>query len=76
MEEKRPLFDKNGNVIGIVNARLAVENAAYAIKTPYLLALLSSENEIPITPSGSLNNLPLPKQVEQIRNFIYIVEVE
>ena len=71
-----PLFDKNGNVIGIVNARLAVENAAYAIETPYLLALLSSENEIPITPSGSLNNLPLPKQVEQIRNFIYIVEVE
>ncbi len=71
-----PLFDKNGNIIGIINSRLPVENAAYAIKTPYLLALLSSESNISVTSNGSLRTLLLTDQVKQIRNFIYIVEVE
>lgn len=71
-----PLFNKNGNIIGIVSSRLAVENAAYAIKTPYLFALLSSENNISVPSGGSLSSLPLTEQVKQIKNFIYIVEVE
>lgn len=71
-----PLFDKNGNIIGIVNSRLAVENAAYAIKTPYLFALLSSEDNISIKSNSSLMNLSLSEQVKQIRDYIYIVEIE
>jgi len=36
-----PLFDKNGNIVGIVSAKHAgAENAGYAIKTSYLQNLI------------------------------------
>jgi S1-C subfamily serine protease len=36
-----PLFNKNGNIIGIVNAKLTgAENASYAIKSSYILNLI------------------------------------
>ena len=38
-----PLFDKNGNLIGIINAKHTnAENAGYAIKSSYLLNLIES----------------------------------
>ncbi len=36
-----PLFDEKGNIVGVVNARLEVESAAYSVKTPYLHTLVS-----------------------------------
>lgn len=71
-----PLFDKNGNVIGIVNARLPVENASYAIKTPYLKTLISSlDTPQTITTSNSLQGKTLSEQVKTIKKFVYIIEV-
>ena len=71
-----PLFDKNGNIIGVVNARLPVENASYAIKTPYLKTLLSSlENPPAITTTNSLVGKSLSEQVKAIKKFVYIIEV-
>ena len=71
-----PLFDKSGNVIGVVNARLPVENASYAIKTPYLKTLLSSlENSPALTIINSLEGKSLSEQVKSVKNFVYIIEV-
>lgn len=71
-----PLFDKNGNIIGVVNARLPVENASYAIKTPYLKTLLSSlENQPALTTSNSLVGKSLSEQVKSVKKFVYIIEV-
>lgn len=71
-----PLFDKSGNIIGVVNARLPVENASYAIKTPYLKTLLSSlENPPAITTSNLLVGKSLSEQVKSVKKFVYIIEV-
>jgi S1-C subfamily serine protease len=71
-----PLFDKNGNIIGVVNARLPVENASYAVKTPYLKTLLSSLEDPPaITASNLLAGKSLSEQVKSVKKFVYIIEV-
>ena len=73
-----PLFDGNGNIIGVVNARLFnIENAAYAVKMPYLKTLLSSLQNPPFLPKTNiLSGKSLSEQVKEIRNFVYIVEVD
>ena len=70
-----PLFDKKGNIIGVVNARLPVENASYAIKTPYLKTLLSSlENPPALSLTNTLESNTLSEQVKIIKKFVYIIE--
>ena len=73
-----PLFDNQGNLIGIINAKhTEAENASYAIKSNYLTSLIEL---LPIPPKlQSLNLLSeksLTKQVQSIKNFVYIIEVE
>jgi len=72
-----PLFDENGNIIGIINARLFVESAAYAVKTPYLKILLSSiENPPSLSSNNSLSGKTLSEQVKEIKKYVYIIETE
>lgn len=72
-----PLFDKSGNIIGIVNARHVVENAAYAVKTSYLKNLLDLLDNPPILQTNDeLKGKSLSEQVKSIKKFVYIVEVE
>ena len=73
-----PLFDSNGDIIGIINAKhKAADNVTYAIKTSYLLNLFES---LPTSPKlnqlNTLANRPLSKQVEVLKKFVYIVEAE
>ena len=72
-----PLFDKNGNVIGVVNARLFVESAAYAVKNSYLKTLLNSLDNPPLLPrTNMLSSMTLSEQVKEIKKFVYIIEIE
>lgn len=72
-----PLFDRNGYIIGIVNAKHAMaENASYAVKTTLI------ENLIELLPSDYLslgNNtmagLSLPQQVKLITPHIFVILV-
>ncbi len=71
-----PLFDKKGNIIGVVNAKhMGAENATYAIKASYLLSLI---DQLPIIPSLQTKNLiyskPLTEQIKLIKRFTYIIE--
>lgn len=72
-----PLFDKNGYLIGIVNAKhLGAENAGYAIKSSYLNNLIESLTPIPkLTTQNLLIGKPLTEQVKLIKKFVYIIEV-
>ena len=70
-----PLFNASGDVVGVVNARL-LESATYAVKTPYLQTLAQSADGIALPTSGSLADLTLPQKVKQLRNFIYIIEID
>ncbi len=71
-----PMFDDNGNLIGIINAKhLDAENVSYAIKTTYLKNLIES---LPTTPKlntvNSLSLKSLPEKVKAVKNFTYIIE--
>jgi S1-C subfamily serine protease len=72
-----PLFDDNGNLIGIVNAKLTVgENVSYAIKSAYLTNLFDL---LPSAPKLATVNLlarkKLTEQVKLINKFVFIIEV-
>ncbi|MCD4730053.1 MAG: serine protease [Bacteroidales bacterium] len=72
-----PLFDKNGNLIGIVNARHeGAENAGYAIKSSYLANLIESLNPSPkLSTQNILDGKSFIEQVKLISKFVYIIEV-
>lgn len=72
-----PLFDKSGNVIGIVQAKhTEAENAGYAIKASYmknLVELLPVSIKFPQV--NQLNGKPLPKQVELASKAVCLIIV-
>ncbi|MGV8112765.1 hypothetical protein SDC9_66292 [bioreactor metagenome] len=73
-----PLFDSQGALIGIINAKhTGAENASYAVKVSYLTNLIDL---IPSTPKlqtiNSLMGKTLTQQVEMAKKFVYIIEIE
>lgn len=72
-----PLFDRNGSIIGIVNAKHSgAENASYAIKASYLTNLIDLMPSPPRLQSvSSVAGKSLTEQVKILRKFTYIIEV-
>lgn len=70
-----PLFDGNGNIIGIVVAKHTdAENVSYAIKASYLRNLMESaisENILPQT--NKITNDKLSDKVKSVRNYVYYI---
>lgn len=73
-----PLFDYDGNLIGVVNAKhLGAENATYAIKSNYLVNLMELLPKPPELPNkNSLKNSTLSEQVKTIENFVFLIKVK
>lgn len=72
-----PLFDKNGAVVGVINAKLSgAENATYAIKLTHVLAAMQKAGVKQPAAANSLSGKPLTQQVKAIQDFVYIVEAE
>ena len=73
-----PLFDKNGNIIGVVCAKhREAENAGYAIKASYirnLVELLPTSITMPQT--NLLAGKALPKQVELASKAVCMIIVD
>lgn len=72
-----PLFDNQGNLIGIINAKhVGAENVTYAVKAIYLKNLIEMlDNQPTIQSINSLNGKPLTQQVEIAKKFVYIIEI-
>jgi S1-C subfamily serine protease len=72
-----PLFDANGNLVGVVNAKLTIgENVSYAIKASYLTNLLDLLATPPkLQTINSLSGKQLTEQVKILNKFVYIIEV-
>ena len=71
-----PLFDKNGRIVGIVNARhLNTDNVSYAIKSGNLLGLFYMIPETSVLDASLMTGKSLPDMVKQAKNFVYIIEV-
>lgn len=71
-----PLFDNNGNIIGVVNAKhKGAENVGYAIKTSYLRNLVESSVSTDILPTNNqISNLPLTQKVKKVKDHIFIIK--
>jgi len=73
-----PLFDNQGNLIGIINAKhTGAENASYAVKSSYLTGLMELLPSPPkLQPGNLLTGKSLTQQVELVKKFVYIIETE
>lgn len=73
-----PMFDKDGNLVGIVNAKhVGAENAGYAVKTSYLFNLIDAlPTTLKLPTVNTLKGKTLSSQVELANKFVYIIEVE
>lgn len=73
-----PLFNSQGNVVGVINAKHAgAENATYAIKSRYLLDLIDLLNKSPtLQTTNYLAGKSLTNQVSMVKKFVYIIETE
>lgn len=73
-----PLFDSQGNLIGIINAKHGgAENASYAVKTSYLTSLIELLPSPPrLQTVNSLTGKTLTQQVELAKKSVYIIETE
>lgn len=70
-----PLFDRKGNIIGIVSSKHSrAENVSYAIKTSYLKNLLESPGSSWILPKNNkISNLTLAQRVRSLKNFVFLI---
>lgn len=73
-----PLFDSQGNLIGIINAKhTGAENASYAVKTSYLTNLIDLlTSPLKLQTINSLAGKTLSQQVEIAKKYVYIIEAE
>jgi S1-C subfamily serine protease len=73
-----PLFDSNGNLIGVVNAKLSIgENVSYAVKASYLLNLIDVLPNAPkLQTVNTLIGKRLTDQVKSLNKYVYIIEAE
>lgn len=72
-----PLFDDDGNVIGIVCAmHTQAENANYAIKSTHLVTLVWRHmGNMDILPTvNRIQSLKLPEKVKRIKDFVCYIE--
>jgi len=71
-----PLFDDEGNVIGIISAKhTGAEGVSYAIKTLYLYNLMQSIDEInSYSESNTVSGLSLSGKVKTLKNYVFIIE--
>lgn len=73
-----PLFDNQGNIIGVVNAKIMrAENITYAIKSVYLQALLGMLPTEPHLPAATtIKDKTLAEKVAAVSKYIYIIKSE
>lgn len=70
-----PLFDSNGNIIGIVSSKhRGAENVGYAIKASYLRNLMESAVSTNILPQNNkISSLNLSNKVKSVKNYVYYI---
>ena len=70
-----PLFDSNGDVVGIVNAKhRQADNAGYAIKSPYMRLFVENSVSTSIIPTNrKMVGWSLVNKVKAIKPFVFII---
>jgi len=73
-----PMFDKDGNIIGIISGKHRdTENVSYAIKSNYLLNLLESlRPTAKLNLKNSIKNKSLVDKIKAIENLVVMIVAE
>lgn len=73
-----PLFDSEGNVVGLVSAKhTQATNAGYALKSKYLIDFIKLNEPSILRPNvNSLKNLNLTAKYQKLKDFVLLLEVE
>ena len=73
-----PLFDNNGDIVGVLNSKhTEAENASYAVKTVYLKNLIDLLDNPPLLQTtSSLKGKSLAQQADIVKKFVYIIEIQ
>jgi S1-C subfamily serine protease len=72
-----PLFDEDGNIIGVVSAKHeGAENVNYAVKISYLKSLIDIlPQQIALEENNSLTGMKLKDQMSIVSNFTFLISV-
>ena len=74
-----PLFDENGNLIGINVAKIVaedVENVSYSVKTLYLLTLIDAlPSAINLPSSRYLQGKSVTQQIKALEPYVVLIKV-
>lgn len=77
-----PIFNRNGEIIGILNARQAsASGVVFATKTKHFLKLIESLREtdqdlnIRVKPNSSLKGINRTEQIKKVQDHVYMVKV-
>lgn len=74
-----PLFDKNGNLVGITSAGIdksIADNVGYAIKTPYVLNIIDSAPiNISLPKGGDLKGKELPELIKALKPYVVYLKI-
>lgn len=72
-----PLFDQNGNIVGITNAGVPdAQNVGYAIKTSYLKNLLDVAPEtISLPTQNNISGLSFTEKIKRLTPYVVLIKV-
>lgn len=77
-----PLLDHNGNIIGVISAKQnQVDGATFAVKSKYIQEALNSipndslGKKVAFSKKSSLQGLSSPKQVDKIKDYVFMIKV-
>lgn len=73
-----PLFDLEGNLVGIINAKVvgeSIDNVSYAIKSSYAQSLIESSDENITTPAGFISG-SIEFLIKKLDDYVFMVKVD
>jgi S1-C subfamily serine protease len=76
-----PLFDMDGDIIGITCSKLeGAENVTYAVKSMELLKLIDKLNsyttpKLTFSSLNTIKSLPTTSKIQELKKFVYIIDV-
>ncbi len=72
-----PLFDQNGNIVGITNAGVPdAQNVGYAIKTSYLRNLIDVAPEsISLPAQNNISGLSFTEKIKRLTPYVVLIKV-
>ncbi|MCC9138052.1 trypsin-like peptidase domain-containing protein [Pontibacter silvestris] len=77
-----PLLDEKGNLIGVISGKQAgQEGAAFAVKSAYLLQMISelpstaTDGPIPLPKKNNLSGNTRPQQLKKLKDYVFVVKV-